>query len=82
MSKYPRAYAVRVEKYASKRQALSGYHIGYEKRVVWAVRMEMRPGDHLRFTSTKTYASEKSAKAAAKRAIDAIEREWRLTGSR
>ena len=58
------AKAIKSFEYKQVRQWLSGYHIGYERKETWRVQIKTAYGD---FESRKTYASEYSAKRAAKR---------------
>lgn len=57
------ARAVRDSEYKQVRQPLSGYHLGYERKDCWRVRMTI---GRRSFLSTEVYANEASAKAAAR----------------
>lgn len=61
------ARAVKSHDFKQVRQFLSGYPQGFQRQDVWRVEIEVGSS---RFYSSKTYSSEASAKAAAKRLQD------------
>ncbi len=58
------AKAIKDGDYRQVRQALSGYHLGYERSECW--RVAVRIGRRW-FKSSEKYSSEASASAAARR---------------
>ena len=66
MSGYPKFEAVSATDYKSKRQPLSGYHLGFTEHKSYAVKIKTGPRCR-GFISVARYSSMQSAESAARR---------------